>query len=186
MTRKLIFTILFLLSFIFLQAQTENTKKEWLIELKAGIKLQKTQKMYWENGISFDLTSQKIWDRRLHLGASYVTSRLGSALNSNAIKQDNFVISGTYHFRHKKQFQPTARLNIGYFYADYEEDIFDVLPNSTFLFSMDVGLSYEFKFPLTVNISTGYNFNYGNGTKGPGTLYPIYYQMSIYYTLLNQ
>lgn len=186
MTRKLILSVLFLSFLLGGQAQTEPAKKAWLIELKGGIKLQKVQKLYWENGFAVDLSSQKIWDRRLHLEASYVTSRLGSAMGSNAIKQDNYVLSGSYHFRHKKQLQPTLRLNTGYFYADYEAEIFDVLPNTAFLFSLDVGLSYEFHFPLTVNLCAGYNFNYGKGKSGPGTLYPIYYQMSIYYTFLKK
>ncbi len=186
MTRKLISAIIFLSFFISLQGQTVSAKKAWLIEVKGGIKLQKAQKLYWENGFSIDLSSQKILDRRLHIEASYVTSRLGSAMGSNAIKQDNFVLSGSYHFRHKNQLQPVIKLNTGYFHADYEEDIFDVLPNSAFLLSLDAGLSYEFNFPLTVNLCAGYNINYGKGISGPGTLYPIYYQMSIYYTILKQ
>ena len=186
MIKKLIFSILSLFFFISLQAQTESTKEAWLIEVKGGVKLQKTQKLYWENGFSFDFSSQKIWDRRIHLEVGYVTSRLGSAMGSNAIKQDNFTISGSYHFRHKKQLQPITRLNLGYFHADYEDDIFDVLPNSSLLLSFDIGLSYEFHFPVTVNLSAGYNIISGNGTSGPGTLYHIYYQMSIYYTLLRK
>ena len=126
-----------------------------------------------------------IADSRIHFGASYVTSRLGSALGSNAIKQDNYLISAAYHFRHQKQFQPFARLNTGYFHADYEEDIFDVLPNSAFLFSIDAGLSYEFNIPLTASLSAGYNLNSGCGSSGPGTLYPVFYQMSIFYTILK-
>jgi hypothetical protein len=47
-------------------------------------------------------------------------------------------------------------------------------------------LSYEFKFPLTINLSAGYNFNSGKGSAGPGTLFPVFYQMSMYYTILKQ
>lgn len=91
-----------------------------------------------------------------------------------------------YHFRHKKKLQPITQLNLGFFYADYEEKIFDVLPNKAFLISLNAGLSYEFSFPITVNLSTGYNLNSGNGKNGPGTLYPIYYQMCISYSILKQ
>jgi hypothetical protein len=77
-------------------------------------------------------------------------------------------------------------LNTGYFHADYEEDIFDVLPNNAFLFSVDAGLSYEFRIPLTVSLSAGYNLISGTGTSGPGTLYPVFYQMSVFYTIFKK
>jgi hypothetical protein len=184
MKKKVVFCTLFISTVLCLQGQS-STKADWLGELKGGFRFQKTQKLYWENGFTFDFTSPKIADSRIHFGASYVTSRLGSAMGSNAIKQDNFLISAAYHFRHQKQFQPFARLNTGYFHADYEEDIFDVLPNSAFLFSIDAGLAYEFSIPLTVSLSAGYNLNSGSGTSGPGTLYPVFYQMSFFYTILK-
>jgi len=185
MKKKLVLSTLFIYSVLCLQAQSSGTNDGWLGELKGGIRIQKAQKLYWENGFSFDFASPKIADNRIHLGVSYVTTRLGSAMGSNAIKQDNYLISAGYHFRHQKHFQPFTRLNTGYFHADYEEAIFDVLPNKAFLFSIDAGLSYEFMFPLTVSLSAGYNLNSGNGSSGPGTLYPVFYQMSIFYTLLK-
>jgi hypothetical protein len=185
MKKKLILSALFISIFLCLQAQHTGTNIGWPGELKGGIRIQKTQKLYWENGFSFDFASPKIADSRIHFGASYITTRLGSAMSSNAIKQDNYLLSAGYHFLHQKQFQPFAGLNAGYFHADYEEAIFDVLPNNAFLFSLDAGLSYEFEIPITVSLSAGYNLNSGNGTSGPGTLYPFYYQMSIFYTLFK-
>ncbi len=186
MSKKIILSVLLIASVLFLHAQSHGTKDGWLGELKGGIRIQKAQKLYWENGFAFDFTSPKIWDRRIHLGASYVTSRIGSAMGSNAIKQDNLLISSGYHFRHKKDFQPFARLNMGYFHANYEDAIFNVLPNTSFLLSLDAGLSYEFKAPITLNLSAGYNLNSGTGSAGPGTLFPVFYQMSVYYTILKQ
>jgi hypothetical protein len=186
MKKKFILSIPGIFLFLCLNAQHSGTNNGWPGELKGGIRIQKTQKLYWENGFSFDFASPKIADNRIHFGASYITTRLGSAMGSNAIKQDNYLISAGYHFYHEKQFQPFTRLNAGYFHADYEEDIFNVLPNSAFLFSVDAGFSYEFGIPLTVSLSAGYNFNSGSGTSGPGTLYPFYYQMSIFYTIFKQ
>jgi len=186
MTKNLVLFILFISFVLCLQARSFGTNNGWLGELKGGIRIQKAQKLYWENGFSFDFTSPKIADSRIHLGASFVTTRLGSALGSNAIKQDNYLISAGYYFRHQKQFQPFARLNMGYFHADYEDAIFDVLPNTAFLFPIDAGLSYEFKIPVTIGLSAGYNFNSGTGSSGPGTLYPVFYQVSISYTLLKK
>jgi hypothetical protein len=186
MKKKTILSMLFIACVLYLPAQTSGTKAGWPGELKGGIRIQKAQNLYWENGFAFDFNSPLIADRRIHLGVSYVTTRLGSAMGTNAISQDNFLLSPGYYFRHKKQLQPFTRLNVGYFHADYEYAIFDVLPDNAFLFSVDAGLSYEFKVPLTICLSSGYNLNTGNGSAGPGTLFPVFYQMSIYYTLLKK
>jgi hypothetical protein len=186
MTKKLVLSVLFITSVFCIKAQSDITKNAWFGELKGGIRIQKAQKLYWENGFAFDFTSPKIADQSIHFGMSYVTSRLGSAMGSNAIKQDNFLVSSGYHFRHKKELQPFTRLNMGYFHADYEDAIFDVLPNNSFLLSLDAGLSYEFKAPITINLSAGYNLISGKGSSRPGTLFPVFYQMSIYYTIFKK
>lgn len=175
-------TMLWLLS-VCLMSGLHAQSPSNLGELKVGLRIQKAQKLYWENGLGLDYTNPKFLDSRLHLGASYATSRLGSALGTNAIKQDHYLVNVAYHFRHQKQLQPFARLNLGYFYADYEDAVFDVLPHSAFMTSIDAGISYEFKFPLTLNLSAGYNLNAGTGVAGPGTLFPIFYQLSFLYTI---
>ncbi len=183
MKKQLVITFLFIFCILFLQAQSSGSNEGWSGTLKGGFRFQKAQKLYWENGFAFDYACPKILDSRIHFGASYATTRLGSALGSNAIKQDNYLVSAAYHFRHQKALQPFGRLNVGYFHADYEDAIFDVLPNSAFLTSIDVGLTYEFKIPLTLSLSAGYNMNAGTGVDGPGTLFPVFYQMSILYTI---
>ena len=164
----------------------QPSDRNWPAELKAGVRVQKTQKLYWENGLTLDYASSKLGNGKLHLGASYVTSRLGSAIGSNAIKQDNLFLSGAYHFRNSKNLQPFTRLNAGLFHADYEKAVFDDLPNNGLLLSVDAGLYYHFGAPVTASISTGYNITSGSGSSGPGTLYPVFYQMSIYYTLIKK
>lgn len=184
MMRKILFFGLLLFAFIGLHAQADSSAVNR--EIKAGIRIQKTQKLYWENGFTIDYTCSKLWDKRIHLGLSYVSSRLGSAIASNAIKQDNYIFSAAYHFRRNKSFQPIARLNAGYFYADYEDPIFNELDNSSLLVSIDAGVYYQFDFPLTIGLSAGYNLSSGNGESGPGSLYPIFYQMSLFYTVFKQ
>ncbi|HQP05245.1 MAG TPA: hypothetical protein PLP11_11670 [Bacteroidales bacterium] len=184
MNKKVVIFVFFIIVTLCLHAQSSNKNPCLPVEFKAGFRIQKAQKLYWENGISFDFASSKVAGSHLHLGLSYVTSRLGSAIGSNAIRQDNYLFSAGYHFRPQKQFQPFIRINMGYFHADYGEDIFDVLPNQSFLLSLDAGLSYAFSFHLTLSVSAGYNLRSGNGTTIPGTLFPVFYQMSVYYTLL--
>lgn len=185
MIKELILSGLILAFCAGLFAQADGIPEEGPLEMKIGIRTQKTQKLYWENGITLDFTAKKLWDKRIHFGLSYITSRLGSAMNSNAIKQDNFLFSTSFHFRHRKQFQPFVRINLGYFHADYEEAMFDVLDNTAFTYALEGGLAYEFKIPLVLSIGTGINLNTGNGMDGPGTLYPIYYQISLTYTILK-
>ncbi len=185
MTNKIVLLSLFIALSLGSYAQSDIQSKDRPIEFKAGFRFQKTQKLYWENGITVDFTAKKLWDKRIHFGLSYISSRLGSAINSNAIKQDNFLFTTAYHFRHKKQFQPIVKVNLGYFYADYEEEIFDVLQNTVFIFSLEGAISYEFKVPLALSLGTGINLNTGNGIDGAGTLYPFYYQLSLTYTFLK-
>jgi hypothetical protein len=185
MTNKIVLFSLFIALSLSSYTQSDTQSKDRPIEFKAGFRFQKTQKLYWENGLTVDFTAKKLWDKRIHFGLSYVSSRLGSAINSNAIKQDNFLFSTSLHFMHKKQFQPLVRVNLGYFYADYEEQIFDVLQNTAFLFSLEGAVTYEFKFPFVLSLGTGINLNTGNGMDGAGTLFPIYYQLSITYTFLK-
>ncbi|HEY0056069.1 MAG TPA: hypothetical protein VGB63_11980 [Pedobacter sp.] len=143
--------------------------------IDAGIRLQKSVGLYYENGI----TAQYNFNKRWTGGISYVSSRLGSALGTNALKQDNFIISGGYHFRPSKSLKPFLRFNTGYFSADYESEIFETLPNSSLLASLDAGLAYQFKSPLKINFSVGYNAISGDGLDSPGTLYPVFLQSSI-------
>ncbi len=144
-----------------------------------GFRFQKTINLYHENGITLQYADERVLSKRLFIGFSYVSSRLGTAMGSNAIKQDNFLISGTWMFRPQRSLQPFLRLNTGYFIADYEDPVFDVLPNSSILISPETGVSYRFTFPLKVSISLGYNVITGDGIDGPGTLYPLYVQTSI-------
>ena len=131
-------------------------------------------------------TNPKLAHRRLYLGASYVTSRLGTALNSNAIKQDNFLATVSYYFRPTWLIQPVAKASVGYFNADYGSDLFNGLPQTSLLASPELGLCYCPNFPLKINASVGYNVITGDGLSGPGTLYPVFVQTSITWNILKK
>jgi hypothetical protein len=162
----------------FLALTTKNTLAQ-LHTVDIGFRFQKTVDLYYENGI----TAQYNLSRRWAIGASYFTSRLGSAMGSNAIKQDNLLASATYFFLPEKAFKPFLRGNVGYFAADYEEALFDALSQSSAIASADAGLAYTFKIPLKLSLSIGYNAITGSGDTGPGTLYPVFYQTSLTWNL---
>lgn len=152
-------------------------------ELKAGVLLQKTQYLYWENGIGLDYTADFLLQKRVHLKAGYVSSRLGSAMVANAIKQDNFLFGADWRFRTDKDLQILAGLNTGIFTSDFEDAEFDVLPNSSMLFSVETGIAYTFKFPVTATLSAGYNLINGDGVDVPGNIFPVFYRLSVFYNI---
>lgn len=77
--RKLILS-LFLLICLTLTLQAQSN-------LSIGVVSQKTQNLYWENGLGLDYSSEQLLNNHLHLKAAAISSRLGSAINSNAINQ---------------------------------------------------------------------------------------------------
>lgn len=153
--------------------------------LDVGLRLQKTLNLYHENGVTLQYTSSGILKNRLALGFNYVSSRLGSAIGSNALKQDNIFFSGTYLFRPQRTIHPFLRANAGWFRANYESEVFQNLDNSSPLLSAEFGLIVPTKTRLKTGASLGYNLITGSGTKGPGTLYPVFYQLSVTWSLLK-
>jgi len=155
--------------------------------LKVGLRFQKTQEMYWENGISSQYTFAKFKPNQLFVGFDYVTSRLGSAYNSNAINQDTYLLSGSWLFNKSKPYHIVTRLNMGYFYSDLEEAIFKDIPNTSFLFSPEVGFTYDFKkAPISLNFGTGFYIITAKEGYSPGTLQPLYFHLDLYYTLFKK
>ena len=173
---KKIVVLFFSLSAFLIQAQTFN----------AGIRIQKTNGMYWENGITAQYSFKSFAPERLYIGFDYVTSRLGSAMNSNAIKQDNFLVSGSWYFKDPKPFRFHVRLNVGYFISDYEEEIFDEIPNTAFLLSPEIGFNYAFKnVPITLNLGSGYYIDFAKEGYSPGTLQPLYFHLDVNYRIFK-
>jgi hypothetical protein len=170
--------------FIFLVVLASSLKAQTSI-LDAGVRLQKTVNLYSENGIAISYSAKSLLNDKLYFGFSYVTSRLGTAFNSNAIRQDNFLVSAAWYFRRGHVIRPLIRLNTGYFAADYGNPIFDVLPQKSLLLSSDIGLCFDTNTPIKISTSLGYNFITGNGLSGPGTLFPVFYQLTVSWSLFK-
>jgi len=174
---KKIIIFSFILCTIIIQAQT----------LKVGIRIQKTQEMYWENGISSQYSFAKFKPNQFFIGLDYVSSRLGSAYNSNAIKQDSYIFSGSWLFNKSKPYHFLTRLNLGYFYSDLESEIFNEIPNTSFLLAPELGFTYDFKkVPISLNLGTGFYIITAKEGYSPGTLQPLYFHFDIYYTLFKK
>jgi hypothetical protein len=170
---KVIPFLVFLFFFATAQAQT----------FKVGPRIQKTQNMYWENGISTQYSFAHFKPNQFFVGFDFVSSRLGSAYKSNAIKQDSYLLSASWHFNKNKPYHFVTRLNAGYFYADHEEALFKDIPNTAVLFSPEIGLTYDFKkLPISVNAGTGFYIITEKEGYSPGTLQPLYFHLDLYYT----
>ncbi len=152
--------------------------------LDIGLKFQKSIGLYYENGFMLQYSDPEyLYLDNAEIGFSYVSSRLGSAIGSNALKQDSYILNLTYKYFSFWKIDPLLRLNIGYFYSDYESDIFKNLDNSSLLFSCELGAKINTNSPLNINISLGYNFITGDGLSGAGSLYPVFYQMGVSWDL---
>lgn len=153
-------------------------------ELNIGATFRKTHTMYWENGISAQYSFANFKPGQFYLGFDYLSSRLGSAFLSNALKQDSYLVSAAWHFRKNKTLGIVAKLNTGYFHVSLEEEIFNELPNAAFLISPETGLFYDFKnLPLAVNLGAGFQMDMAEEGESPGTLQPLFYHLTLYYQL---
>lgn len=166
-----------LVFFTFLSASSHDSFAQQRV-LDVGIRVQKTINLYYENGLTIQYSSETLAAERVYFGLSYVSSRFGTAMGSNAIQQDNFLFSTSYFFRPEKLIRPLLRANIGYFRAPLEP-VFDDLPQSSMLLSSEAGICIDPQLPLKITSSIGYNFITGDGLSGPGTLYPVFIQTSL-------
>lgn len=140
--------------------------------------VRKTVALYWENGVGVDYTHDKLFDRRLHFSAGYLSSRLGSAIGSNALKQDYLLLGADWHTPILPALQWTIGLNTGLFMVDYEEDVFNNLPAQSALMAVQTGVMWK-TGPVDLKLVLGYNLIAGNGVDIPGSLFPVYYQLNI-------
>lgn len=154
-------------------------------ELFLGVKLQKTHSLYYENGFNAEYSSSEFLGNQFHSGFSYISSRFGSAFNSNALKQDNFLFQTSYTFLKKAILNPFIKLNAGFIVADYQSPLFDDIDNTMPLTSMDLGLSYTPNNPLKAQFSLGCNIITSDGTSGVGTVYPLYFNIIIMWNILK-
>lgn len=145
----------------------------------AGLRFQKTLELYWENGIEARCQLPQTWSK-WSVGATVISSRIGSAFQSNAIEQETYWIWLDRKFRADKRIQPYTALGTGYFWLDVENpEIFSDLPNSSWLLTLEGGVQAQLPLPwLQVRSGIGYHLITGDGTTGPGTLYPLYFHLN--------
>ncbi len=153
------------------------------MKIHAGLCFQKFAGFYWVNGISAEYSSQKILQRKLEFGFNFLSSRMGTALKSNAIPYWQTELVFIKRFRKEKMLKPQANISLGYAWANYGSDKFRNITDKSALLALQGGATMDFKFPLRLELLGAYNIIYGNGIKGLGLIYPFYAQMKILYKI---
>jgi len=175
--------ILMYLSFTIFLLNIVNAREKSDRDLQVGLVFQKAAYLYWENGLGVKYTCSKLFDKKLQLKAQAVSSSFGSALGSTALNQHSFSGGAEWLFGKSDKLQIPVGFNTGYFIVDYGHPAFDVLPASSLLFSIETGLNYRFDFPLTASATIGYNLISGNGVDIPGSLFPVFFKIGMFYRL---
>ncbi len=184
--RAIILSVFFVCYSYHTQAQDKKIKDEKVQQqLYTGFLFQKTYGGYYENGLS--ILYSPIWQNdRLFLGFDYITSRLGSAIGSNALKVDNYVFSTLYLFLKNYRFRPFTKINIGINYSDYEFEIFKDLSSSSMLLSLEAGGVYQTKkIPFMASLSIGYNLTSTDGSGSGSMIFPLFFRLGVYYDILK-
>ncbi len=174
--------ISFLLLIVFLSNKS-NAQMNEPHSIQIGIRMQKAAGFYWSNGITAEYTPKLFAENGLNFGMYIVSSKLGTAFNSNAIPVHEINLSAIKYFRNKHLFRPLVRLNLGYAQANYKSDLFNDIPNKSMISSLETGVSYRFNYPIQIGISGGYNFITGDGLSGLGTTFPFYAGINLQYKL---
>jgi len=159
----------------FLEGTSQLTNKP----IQAGFQAQKSIGMYTDGGFFVNVRVSDSLPISVEL--NYLSTRLGSALFSNALKQDSFLANCSYYFRDSKAIKPFAGFNIGLTRIDYGSELFSALPNKAFLLSPEGGVAYSVYKNIDVYVSSGINLFTSNGTGGIGSVMLLFCQMSIGY-----
>jgi len=111
------------------------------LQLQAGIRLQKTHNYHYHNGLFINLGHGKIFSGSPQLGIMYISSRLGSALNSFAFEEDYYLGNLKWVFRKSKFIQPFLQIDAGYFWLN-DEGL--NLPNTSGILNFFTGLNFQY------------------------------------------
>jgi hypothetical protein len=174
--RKLL--ILILIAIVNISFSQDST-----FSFTTGARFKKYIGFYWQNGIATEFCSSKILNKKISFGLNIVSSKLGTALINKAIPTLEIELSVIKYFRNEKKLNPFVRLNTGFAYADFGDSQFDVITNKSTLFSIETGIKIKTYKSLETLIGSGINIITGNGFYNLGTVYPLYYQLSLLYRI---
>jgi hypothetical protein len=149
-------------------------------QCSVGPRFEKTIDLFWENGAEVACSSSSILWSHLGMGASITSTRIGSAFESNALQQEQYLLNARWIFRPQKRVEPYVGINAGWFWLNVEnEALFGWMPHSAPLFAVGAGTSANIFGPVWCSLGVDYHLITGDGNSGPGSLYPCILHASI-------
>jgi hypothetical protein len=116
------------------------------------------------------------WQPRLTV--SWSTTRLATALGSNALEEDRLQVGADWYFRQARRLSPGVGLSLGYTRFDREDDdLFSLLDNDAPILTLLGGAETRLRSGLRVNARLGYSHLQSS------TVYPIVGTVGVDYPL---
>lgn len=129
-------------------------------------------------GLQVSYASEAIAGGRPRFSFSYSTTRLSTALGSNALTEDRFQLGAGWYFRRARRISPYLGLNVGYTRFNREdEELFALLDNSAPILTLLAGAE------VTVHPSLRANANVGYSHLQSSTVYPLVAGLGLHYRL---
>jgi len=109
-------------------------------------------------GAQVSYSSAAIMGGRPRFSASYSTTRLATALGSNALSEDRLQLGASWYFRPERTLSPFAGANAGYTRFDREDPhLFEDLDNASPILSFLAGTELRLHRALRATGSIGYS-----------------------------
>lgn len=172
-----------ILIFVFVIFCFSAFSQDSTFSFSAGARFKKYIGFYWQNGMSAEFSSSKILNKKISFGLNVASSKLGTALIKNAISTFEIEFSAIKYFRLTKKVKPFLRLNTGIASANFGDDTFDNITNKSALLSIETGIKGHIYKSIDIVAGGGLNAITGNGISNLGTVYPVYFQLSLLYVI---
>ncbi len=138
-----------------------------------GLKFQNGYQLYYENGFELGYTHDMLLSRRLQVKVDYVTTRLGSALNKEALNQHYLTGALSFNFRPQKRVDPYIKLNYGQYWFETEHEMFSYMDNTSVILAPVFGVNFNMLKYGSFYMDMGYNIYTA------ATLYPLFFSVGI-------
>jgi hypothetical protein len=145
------------------------------VTVKPGLEISKSHNYHWNNGFSGEVH----WNEFTYVSGrfKFLSSQIGSALNSHALEEDYYLASFNFFSRPETWFNPYLEIETGYFTTHIPEKEFSYLETSSQIFNVQLGLRCHLqKIPLGVDLYLGYHL-----IQSANNLFPAFTGMRFWY-----
>jgi hypothetical protein len=127
-------------------------------------------------GLQVSYGSPALLSGRPRFSLSYSTTRLATALGSNALVEDRLQTGAAWYFRPDRRVKPYTVMNLGFTRFDREDDgLFELLENTALIGSLSAGIEGRLHQALRASGSIGYSALHSS------TVYPFVATLGVHY-----